>query len=310
MIRQRGLLMQLKEIIDSCEKIFVGKREVLELCLAALFAKGHILLEDVPGVGKTTLVKLLGKLYNLKFNRIQFTNDLLPSDIIGSHIYHRDKNEFHFHPGPIFSELILADELNRAPARTQSALLQAMEEHYVSLDGKHMDLPSPFYVIATQNPRQQIGTHALPESQIDRFMVKLDIGYPDRIYEEQLLKGLDRQILLEQFQSTLSTKDLQQHCEMAMQVHMDDRIYQYILNLLENSRKNSHFSPLGPRAGLDMVKLARSYAYISHEKYVVPEHVQKVAPHCFGHRLVNAQNSSRLQEMEYTSELIKLTKVP
>jgi len=302
--------MQIGQMIDTCEDIFVGKRSVVELCLSAMFANGHILLEDVPGVGKTTLVKLLCKIFNLKFNRIQFTNDLLPSDIIGSHIYHRDNNEFQFHPGPIFAELILADELNRAPARTQSALLQAMEEHYVSVDGKHMQLPQPFFVIATQNPRQQIGTHALPESQIDRFMLKLDIGFPERRYEELLIKGLDRQQLLDKLESNLTTKDLLNHQQQSQLIHLDDRIYQYILNLLENSRKNSQFSPLGPRAGLDMVKLARSYAYLLGEKYVVPEHIQTIAPHCLGHRLVNVQNSDRAQELEFAQQLIEQTKVP
>jgi MoxR-like ATPase len=173
-----------------------------------------------------------------------------------------------------------------------------------------MQLPQPFFVIATQNPRQQIGTHALPESQIDRFMLKLDIGFPERRYEELLIKGLDRQQLLDKLESNLTTKDLLNHQQQSQLIHLDDRIYQYILNLLENSRKNSQFSPLGPRAGLDMVKLARSYAYLLGEKYVVPEHIQTIAPHCLGHRLVNVQNSDRTQELEFAQQLIEQTKVP
>ncbi len=277
----------INRIIQSADEIISGKDDKVRLSLCALFSRGHVLIEDVPGVGKTTLVKLLGSLINLKVSRIQFTNDILPADIIGTNIYYKNENEFKFHPGPIFGEVILADELNRAPPKTQSALLQAMEEKKVTSDGATYDLPEIFTVFATQNPHSQIGTYDLPESQLDRFTMKFDIGYPDKESTLKMLKLDTREEKLSNIGSIINSEDLLSIQKEVQAVHADESTLEYIFHLLDYTRENSKFLPLSNRCGLDLVKVSRAFAYISGRDYITPDDIQEIFPYVAGHRLIH-----------------------
>ncbi len=276
----------LRQILDDAGGLIVGKRQVLRLALTCVLARGHLLIEDVPGVGKTTLAHVFARLLGLDFQRIQFTADMLPADILGVSIYDRSEGRFHFHPGPVFAQLVLADEINRATPKTQSALLEAMEERQVTADGETRELPDPFFVIATQNPRSQIGTFGLPESQLDRFLMCISLGYPDPAAERELLAGGDRRELLREVPARIDARGL-----LAWQAHVDQifvapALLDYVQALLAATRSSPKWElGLSPRAGLALLRAARAWAMIDGRAQVVPEDVQAVLPSVAGHRL-------------------------
>ncbi len=238
---------KLDNVIDAIGEIILGKNNAIKLALACLIAKGHLLIEDTPGVGKTTLAHTLAKVLGLNYQRIQFTSDLLPADILGVSVFNRDTSKFDFHPGPVFSSVLLADEINRATPRTQSALLEAMAEYQVTVDNETRALPNPFFVIATQNPQNQIGTYPLPESQLDRFLMRIALGYPDNVAERELLNGKDRKELLENIQPVLSGDELIQIQKQLEHVHAAGAILDYLQDLLEFSRSSGNYLyPVSP----------------------------------------------------------------
>jgi len=276
----------LDTVISRIGQIVLGKERQARLSLACLLARGHLLIEDLPGVGKTTLAHVLARVLGLQFQRIQFTADLLPADILGVSIYQADTKNFVFHPGPVFSQLVLADEINRATPKTQSALLEAMEERQVTADGVTHKLPQPFFVIATQNPHHLIGTFPLPESQLDRFLMRIEMGYPDRAAERALLKGRDRRELVESLQPVIGADKLASLQQLAGRVHVADPLLDYVQNLLDATRRAGEFAEgLSPRAGLSLVAAARAWALLSGRDMVLPEDVQAVAPSVSCHRL-------------------------
>ncbi|GAB4298403.1 MAG: AAA family ATPase [Thiohalomonadaceae bacterium] len=281
---------QLNQVIAQAGQIILGKEHPIRLALACLLARGHLLIEDLPGVGKTTLAHVLATTLGLRFNRIQFTSDLLPADILGVSVYERESGEFRFHPGPIFAQLILADEVNRATPKTQSALLEAMEEHQVSSEGETRPLPEPFFVIATQNPANQIGTFPLPESQLDRFLMRIELGYPDAQAERALLAGSDRRELLAGLQPVMTPEQLVQAQAQVRAVKASPALLDYVQALLEYSRRSPHFlTGLSPRAGLALLAGARAWALLDGRDFVLPEDVQAVLPQVVGHRLQQVQ---------------------
>lgn len=291
-------------------EIILGKTKTLKLSLCCLLGRGHLLLEDIPGVGKTTLVKFLSKAIGLDFRRIQFTSDLLPSDILGVSVFDQGDQRFRFHRGPIFGQLVLGDELNRATPKTQSAFLQAMEEQKITIDGHTYALPEPFFLVATQNPRQQIGTFPLPEAQLDRFMMRLSIGYPDRQAEGQLLSGINRQVLLDKLQPVISIQEFTQIQNQVALVHVSDAIITYIQDILEASRiQYQDVLGLSPRAGLDLISAAKSWAFMHGREMVIPEDVQAVAVGVTSHRLQPIGDTHFFGSQERAQELINSVRV-
>ncbi|MCX4188188.1 AAA family ATPase [Methylophaga sp. OBS4] len=276
----------ISRILETINSIILGKEDVVKLALTCLLAKGHLLIEDLPGVGKTTLAHTLAATLGLGFQRIQFTSDMLPADILGVSVYERDQQHFVFHPGPIFNQLILADEVNRATPRTQSALLEAMEEQQVSMDGQTYPLTEPFFVIATQNPANQIGTFFLPESQQDRFLMCLEIGYPDASSERALLQGKERRELLKTLQAVVNIDELLQLQAQVEQVKVSAALIDYIQSILAFTRESGfyHFG-LSPRAGLGLLHASQSAALVTGRDHVLPEDVQTVLPAVVRHRL-------------------------
>ncbi len=284
---------EIDDIISQVGTIILGKRHQLRLALACLLARGHLLIEDLPGVGKTMLAHALATTLGLQYQRIQFTSDLLPADILGVSIYNRENGSFQFHPGPVFSQLVLADEINRATPKTQSALLEAMEEHQVTVEGETRRLPQPFFVIATQNPLYQIGTFQLPESQLDRFLMRIELGYPDDQSERILLQGEDRRKLLQEITPVLSTERLQELQSLVDRVHASDALLDYLQALLGFSRRAPHYqNGLSPRAGLALLHSARAWAFLEGRDLVLPEDLQAVLPAVIGHRLQPATEQS------------------
>lgn len=280
------ITLALNQVISDAGGVVLGKEHVIRLSLACLLARGHLLIEDLPGVGKTTLAHVLARTLGLKFQRIQFTSDLLPADILGVSVYDRDGASFSFHPGPIFSQVILADEVNRATPRAQSALLEAMEENQVTIEGETHALPAPFFVIATQNPSHQIGTFPLPESQLDRFLMRVELGYPDAAAERALLKGRDRREVLTELQPAISVDDLVGIQKYVSSIHVADPLLDYLQSLLERSRTSPDYTTgLSPRAGLAMLRSARAWALLHGRSKVLPEDVQAILPSVIGHRL-------------------------
>ena len=276
----------LDRAVDSISQVILGKDEQIRLALACLVAKGHLLIEDLPGSGKTTLAHVIAQVMGLDFHRIQFTSDLLPTDVLGLSVYDREAGNFEFHPGPIFSNLVLADEVNRATPKTQSALLEAMEEHQVTLEGETRPLPLPFFVIATQNPLHQIGTFPLPESQLDRFLMRIHLGFPGRSAERELLQGEDRRDMIEKLQPVFDADKLQAIQKQSSQLHVSDALLDYVQGILSFSRESSYFEfGLSPRGGLALLNSARAWAMISGHDFVVPEHVKSVLPAVVNHRL-------------------------
>jgi len=270
----------------ACERIVLGKSRPIRLALACLLARGHLLIQDVPGVGKTTLAHVLAHVLRLDYRRIQFTSDLLPADVLGASIYEREAARFRFHPGPVFAELVLADEINRAPPKTQSALLEAMEEDQVTVEGETRALPRPFFVIATQNPREQAGTFPLPESQLDRFLMCISLGFPDARAERELLTGSDRRRMIAGLEPVLAPDELLTLQEEVERVHASDALLDYVQGLLAASRAPDRFTAgLSPRAGLALLGAARAWALLDGRDYVMPEDVQAVVGAVVDHRL-------------------------
>ena len=270
--------------VDQVCEIIVGKSEAVRLAVACLLARGHLLIEDIPGVGKTTLSQTLARSLGLGFQRIQFTSDLLPADILGNSIFDRNEQRFVFHAGPIFSQVVLIDEVNRATAKTQSALLEAMEEHHVSADGVTYDLPEPFFVIATQNPQHQVGTFPLPESQLDRFLMRIELGVPDRASERAMLLGMDRRDMLKELKPVFSADTLRDIQMAARKVHASPALLDYLQDLLDASRQR-HSTGLSPRGGLALLHAAQAWALMEGREMVLPEDIQAVGVPVMAHRL-------------------------
>jgi len=296
-------------VIAQVGGLILGKERQVRLAFACLLARGHLLIEDLPGMGKTTLAHGLASALGLSFRRIQFTSDLLPADIVGVSIYQPETRDFRFHPGPVFTQLLLADELNRATPKTQGALLEAMEEHQVTCDGVTHALPDPYFVIATQNPRQQHGTYPLPESQLDRFLMRIDMGYPDRVAERELLKGRDRRDLLDTLKPVLDGARLAVLQGQVRAVRASDALLDYIQDLIAASRRSPHFvHGLSPRAGLALLAAARAWALLAGRDMVLPEDVQDVALSVMAHRLPPAD--ARATPMALVAELIGSVPIP
>ncbi len=282
----RQPLDTLHEVSSQIGQVILGKESQIQLALACLLARGHLLIEDLPGVGKTTLAHALARILGLEFQRVQFTSDLLPADVIGVSIYDREAGSFRFHPGPVFTQVLLADEINRATPKAQSALLEAMEEQQISIDGQTHLLPEPFFVIATQNPAQQLGTYPLPESQLDRFLMRISLGYPDAAAERALLAGSDRRALLARLEPQFNGERLRELQTAADSVHAAGPLLDYVQALLAVTRNHPQLRlGLSPRAGLGLLRAARGLALLRGRDYLVPEDVQAVFPAVAGHRL-------------------------
>jgi MoxR-like ATPase len=266
-----------------CE-VIVGKNQAVKLAVACLLARGHLLIEDIPGVGKTTLSQALARSLALAFQRIQFTSDLLPADILGNSIFDRGEQRFVFHRGPLFSQVVLIDEVNRATAKTQSALLEAMEEHQISIDGVTYELPEPFFVIATQNPQHQVGTFPLPESQLDRFLMRIELGVPDRASERAMLLGMDRRQMLKELKPVFSPQTLLEIQDSVRNVHAAPALLDYLQDLLDASRQR-HTTGLSPRAGLALLHASQAWALMNGRDMVLPEDIQAVGIAVTAHRL-------------------------
>lgn len=301
----------LDSIVDAIGQVILGKEDAIRLSLTCLLARGHLLIEDLPGVGKTTLSHVIAKTLGLDYQRIQFTSDLLPADILGISIYDRESSTFSFHPGPVFSQLILADEVNRATPRAQSALLEAMEESQVTIEGKTRALPEPFFVIATQNPSHQIGTFPLPESQLDRFTMRIQIGYPNNAAERELLKGSDRRVMLKSIKPVIQASQLIDIQRQAESIHVANALLDYLQNLLDYSRRSADYANgLSPRAGLAVLRCARAWALMQGRPQVLPEDIQHVLPSIIGHRLTRAMDNGQASSADNAEHLIKQVPIP
>ncbi|RYX89607.1 MAG: MoxR family ATPase [Comamonadaceae bacterium] len=285
---------KLKSLLDQLNTVIVGKPSQVQDCVACLLAGGHLLIEDVPGVGKTTLAHALARTFGLQFSRVQFTADLMPSDLSGVSIYERGKEAFVFHPGPIFAQVLLADEINRASPKTQSALLEAMEEKQVTVEGETRALPSPFFVIATQNPHDQLGTYALPESQLDRFLMRISLGYPHRAAERELLAGGDRRDVVASLPSVLGAGELLQLQQRVQGIHAADPLLNYVQDLIAATRTGRWFlQGLSPRAGIALLRGAKAQAMLNGRDYVAPDDVQAILPQTVAHRLIPVSDAGR-----------------
>lgn len=296
--------------LEQANAIILGKEKTIKLALACILAKGHLLIEDIPGVGKTTLAHTFAILFGLNFQRIQFTSDLLPADIIGSSVFDRNNSRFEFHPGPIFSDFILADEINRATPKTQSALLEAMEERQVTIEKKTHPMSNPFIVIATQNPGYQIGTFPLPESQLDRFLMRLSIGYPDAASEKLLLNGQNTRLKLNSCKTTIDSDQLISLQQQVIDVHVAEPLIDYVQALLEFSRTSPLFSQgLSPRAGIALIQAAKAWALIDNRDSVYPEDIQAVLPSITDHRLT-LQNGATSSDQPLSTTLLTEVAIP
>ena len=300
----------LAPVLAQLNRVVLGKEPQIKLCVACLLARGHLLIEDLPGMGKTTLSHTLARLLGLEFSRIQFTSDLLPADITGVSIFEREKSEFHFLPGPVFAQLVLADEINRATPKTQSALLEAMEEGQVTVEGRTRPLPMPFFVVATQNPAYQVGTFALPESQLDRFLMRIELGYPDRAAERALLVGGGQRARLDELTPVLDAKNLPAWQGEVAATHAAGPLIDYVQALVEASRRAPAFlHGLSPRAGLALLAAARSWAWLAGREMVLPDDVQAVLPAVARHRLRSAQGGAQTRA-EDIAALIRSVAIP
>ena len=285
---------KLQFLLSQLNQVIVGKPTQVQDSVACLLAGGHLLIEDVPGVGKTTLAHALARTFGLQFSRVQFTSDLMPSDLSGVSIFDRTTQGFVFHPGPLFAQVLLADEINRASPKTQSALLEAMEEKQVTVEGATRPLPKPFFVIATQNPHDQLGTYALPESQLDRFLMRISLGYPDRAAERTLLTGADTRSKVDALPSLLTAAELQALQTQVQQVHASDALLNYIQDIMAATRSGKWFvQGLSPRAGIALLRVAKAQALLSGRDYVAPDDVQAILPQTIAHRLTAISSAGR-----------------
>lgn len=300
---------KLTTALAAIEQVILGKSVQVRMCVACLLARGHLLIEDVPGVGKTTLANTLARVLGLEWGRVQFTSDLLPADVIGVSIFDRPTGQFQFRPGPLFTQLLLADEINRASPKAQSALLEAMEERQVSVDGTTHLLPEPFFVVATQNPHEQIGTFSLPESQLDRFLMRVTLGYPDPAAERRLLMHGERREMLEQIEAVLGAAELLAAQRAVRAVYAGPALLDYVQALVAESRR-VHVLGLSPRAAQGLLRAAQAWALLADERAVLPEHVQAVLPAVAAHRLVRRQDAGASSGVELAAELIAAVPVP
>ncbi|MGM9425428.1 AAA family ATPase [Hydrogenophaga sp. MI9] len=285
---------KIRQLLDQLNTVIVGKAPQVSDCVGCLLAGGHLLIEDVPGVGKTTLAHALSRSFGLQFARVQFTADLMPSDLVGVSIYERGREAFVFHPGPVFAQVLLADEINRASPKTQSALLEAMEEKQVTVEGETRTLPQPFFVIATQNPFDQLGTYALPESQLDRFHMRISLGYPDRAAERELLRGADRRELIEQMPAVLTPDDLARLQAEVQAVHAAEPVLEYLQDLVAATRSGRWFAQgLSPRATLAVLRAAKAQAFLQGRNYVAPDDIAAILPQTVSHRLIPVSDAGR-----------------
>ena len=301
----------LHNVIAQAEQVILGKPHQIRLALACLLARGHLLIEDLPGVGKTTLAHGLARSLGLQFQRIQFTSDMLPADILGVSVYQRDSGEFKFHSGPIFAQMILADEINRATPKTQSALLEAMEEQQVTIEGVTRPLPTPFFVIATQNPTYQIGTFSLPESQLDRFLMRIQLGYPDAQAERGLLSGVERREIVAKLSPQMEAAELLALQQRVKEVFISPALLDYVQAILRYTRESARYvHGLSPRAGLSLLAAARAWALLDGRSAVIPEDVQAVLPGVASHRLQGVQDVQTSNGDKLTRELIEAVPIP
>lgn len=298
----------LSGFVAEASRVVIGKEHQFKLALACLLAGGHLLLEDEPGMGKTTFAKTMARLLNLAFSRIQFTSDMLPSDIIGVSIFDKQQQKFVFQPGPIFSQLVLGDELNRASPKTQSAFLQAMEEQSISVDGKTLELEKPFFVIATQNPRRSIGTFPLPESQLDRFFMKLELGYPSREAEIRILEKGSPIDSLSELRPWFEAREILERQKEVKELHVDAKITRYIVDLAQESRRLPH--GISPRASLALLRASQAHAWLENRRFVSPEDVQAIASVVMSHRLVSGDELRPNIGRERAQAIIAAVPVP
>jgi MoxR-like ATPase len=305
---EKDVLVRASEALGS---IILGKDDHISLALSCLLARGHLLIEDLPGLGKTMLAQSLARVLGLSFSRIQFTSDLLPADIVGVSVFRQEHGEFEFQPGPIFSQLILADEVNRATPKAQSALLEAMEEYQVSVDGNTRPLPEPFFVVATQNPADQIGTFPLPESQLDRFLMRLELGYPNEENERELITGDDRRAMLEEVAAVSSPDILQKLQESAADVHMSEPLVDYVQALVRQTRESPDIDiGLSPRGAIALVAAAKSHAFVKNHSGVYPDDIQAVFAAVAGHRLKPAGNTTYRSAAELCQHVLDTVAIP
>ncbi len=301
---------RLSALVDQISTIIVGKRPQIEDCIACMLAGGHLLIEDVPGVGKTTLAHALAASLGLRFSRVQFTADLMPSDLTGVSVFERSTERFVFHPGPVFTQVLLADEINRAGPKTQSSLLEAMEEHQVTVDNETRRLPHPFFVIATQNPSDQLGTYALPESQLDRFLMCITLGYPDRASERALWSGEDRRAAVDRLQAVMTPQELTDAQAAVRDVHASEALLDYLQALIAATRSGRWFvEGLSPRAGIMVLRAAKARALLARRDYVAPDDLQALLPQTVAHRLMPVSGAGRGRR-EQVRAMIEAVAVP
>ncbi|MBI3155367.1 MAG: MoxR family ATPase [Burkholderiales bacterium] len=304
------LARQLARLVEQVGTIIVGKRAQIVDAVACLLAGGHLLIEDVPGVGKTTLAHALAGSLGLDFRRVQFTADLMPSDLVGVSVFERSKEAFVFHPGPVFAQVLLADEINRAGPKTQSALLEAMEEQQVTVDNETRKLPQPFFVIATQNPSDQLGTYPLPESQLDRFLLRITLGYPDRASERALLAGEDRRRMTTRLEPVMKPAELVTAQQAVLKISASDALLDYLQSLIAATRDGRWFvDGLSPRAGIAVLRVARARALLAQRAYVAPDDIQAILPQAIAHRLAPVPGAGR-GAIEQVRAMVEATPVP